>query len=129
MALVVGAAEGVLPDFATLARHAETVTNARLGWPAPSDVGDAIDDAEYDLAYLEQVFARSGDTTGAARYLVTINPHLARALRNRYQRWSGSWTSADGLLSHSQAVQAVMPPTGSAHEVIRRPRFRCEHPL
>jgi ATP-dependent helicase/nuclease subunit B len=102
------AAEGVLPDFATLARRAETATNARLGWPAPSDVADALDDAEYDLALLEGLSARAGETAGAARYLVTVNPHLARALRNRYQRWSRRWTSADGLLSQSQSVQAVM---------------------
>jgi ATP-dependent helicase/DNAse subunit B len=102
------AAEGVLPDFATLARRAETVTNARLGWPAPSSITDAIDDAEYDLAYLEQVSARTDDTKGMARYLVTINPHLSRALRNRFQRWSPGWTPADGLLSQSDAVQAVM---------------------
>ena len=40
------AAEGSLPDFAELARRAETATNARLGWPAPSDPADAIDEAE-----------------------------------------------------------------------------------
>jgi ATP-dependent helicase/nuclease subunit B len=102
------AAEGVLPDFAALARRAEIATNARLGWPAPPDVADAIDDAEYDLALLEELSTRAGESTGAARYLVTVNRHLARALRNRYQRWSRSWTSADGLLSQSQAVQAVM---------------------
>jgi hypothetical protein len=52
----VRAAEGRLPDFAELARRAETVTSARVGWPAPSDPGVAIDDAEHDLAVLEQLF-------------------------------------------------------------------------
>jgi len=104
----VRAAEGVLPDFAALARRAETATNARLGWPAPADTAEAIDEAEYDLALLEGLAARSDDTTGGARYLVTINPHLARALRNRFLRWSRNWTPADGLLSQSEAVQAVM---------------------
>ena len=46
----VRAAEGRLPDFAELARRAETATTVRLGWPAPSDPNDAVDDAEYDLA-------------------------------------------------------------------------------
>jgi superfamily I DNA/RNA helicase len=48
------AAEGVLPDFAELARRAETATSARLGWPAPVDPADAIDEAEYDLALLNR---------------------------------------------------------------------------
>ena len=107
------AAEGVLPDFAALARRAETATNARLGWPAPSDVAEAIDEAEYDLALLERLSAGTEESTGAARYLVTVNPHLARALRNRFQRWSRNWTPADGLLSQSETVQAVM----AAHQL------------
>jgi ATP-dependent helicase/nuclease subunit B len=107
------AAEGVLPDFAALARRAETATNARLGWPAPADTAEAIDGGEYDLALLEGLAARSEESTGAARYLVTVNPHLGRALRNRFQRWSRNWTPADGLLSQSEAVQAVM----AAHQL------------
>jgi ATP-dependent helicase/nuclease subunit B len=102
------AAEGVLPDFAALARRAETATNARLGWPAPADTAEAIDEAEYDLALLEGLSARPEESAGAARYLVTVNPHLARALRNRFQRWSRNWTAADGLLNQSETVQAVM---------------------
>jgi hypothetical protein len=50
----VRAAEGLLPDFAELARRAETATTARLGWPAPPDPADAIDQAEHDL----DLFAR-----------------------------------------------------------------------
>ncbi|MBZ0149797.1 MAG: PD-(D/E)XK nuclease family protein [Pseudorhodoplanes sp.] len=104
----VRAAEGVLPDFATLARRAETATNARLGWPAPANIADAIDDAEHDLALLERLSAKGAERQGAARYLVTVNPHLARALRNRYQRWSRSWTSSDGLLTQSQSARELM---------------------
>jgi ATP-dependent helicase/nuclease subunit B len=37
--------EGRLPDFAELARRAETAATARLGWPAPPDPSNAIDDA------------------------------------------------------------------------------------
>jgi hypothetical protein len=92
------AAEGSLPDFAELARRAETATTARLGWPAPADPADAIDNAEHDLAILDRLATESGETAGAARYLVTANPYLARALRTRYQRWRRAWTTADGLL-------------------------------
>ena len=104
----VRAAEGRLPDFAELGRRAETATTARLGWPAPADPGDAIDDAEHDLAVLDRLAALPGESPGSARYLVTANPWLARALRARYQRWSRSWTSADGLTSRSDVVRVVM---------------------
>ncbi len=104
----VRAAEGRLPDFAELARRAETATTARLGWPAPPDPTEAIDDAEHDLAILDRLVALPEESAGAARYLVTANPWLAQALRTRYQRWSRSWTSADGLTSRSDVVRAVM---------------------
>jgi ATP-dependent helicase/nuclease subunit B len=104
----VRAAEGVLPDFAELARRSETATTARLGWPAPSQSADAIDDAEYDLAVLERIVARPEESAGSARYLVTVNPYLARALRARYQRWGRSWTPADGLISRSDTTRAIM---------------------
>jgi RecB family exonuclease len=104
----VRAAEGRLPDFAELAREAETVTSARVGWPAPSNPADAIDDAEHDLAILEQLFSLPEASAGSARYLLTANSHLARALRTRYQRWNLHWTPADGLVSSSHATQAIM---------------------
>ena len=104
----VRAAEGRLPDFAELARRAETATTARLGWPAPPDPAEAIDEAEHDLAVLNRLVAVPGESSGSAHYLVTANPWLARALRARYQRWSKSWTSADGLTSRSDAVRTVM---------------------
>jgi ATP-dependent helicase/nuclease subunit B len=104
----VRAAEGRLPDFTELARRAETATTARLGWPAPPDPVEAIDDAERDLSILDRLVALPGESSGAARYLVTANPWLARALRTRYQRWSRSWTSADGLTSRSDVVRAIM---------------------
>ena len=102
------AAEGHLPDFAELARRAETATNARLGWPAPTDPADAIDEAEYDLALLSRLEAQGQESPGAARHLVTANPFLARALRTRYQRWGRSWTASDGLLSRSEMVRTIM---------------------
>ena len=110
----VRAAEGRLPDFAELARAAETVTSARVGWPAPSDPAAAIDDAEHDLAVLEQLFRLPEEGAGSARYLLTANSYLARALRARYQRWSLRWTQADGLVSPSNAVREIMAKHGLA---------------
>jgi ATP-dependent helicase/nuclease subunit B len=104
----VRAAEGRLPDFAELARGAESVTLARVGWPAPDDPASAIDDAEYDLAVLERLFSSPEQRAGSARYLLTANSHVARALRARYQRWSFRWTPADGLVSPSGTAQAIM---------------------
>ncbi len=105
---VVRAAEGRLPDFAELARGAESTSLARVGWPAPSDPAAAIDDAEYDLARLEQLFRTPDERAGSARYLLTANPYVARALRTRYQRWSLHWTQADGLVSPSETVRTIM---------------------
>lgn len=104
----VRAAEGRLPDFAELGRRAETATITRLGWPAPPDPADAIDDAERDLAILDRLAKDPGEAAGAARYLVTANPYLSRALRARYQRWGRAWTSADGMTSRSDLARTIM---------------------
>jgi ATP-dependent helicase/nuclease subunit B len=74
----VRAAEGRLPDFAELARGAETVTSARVGWPAPSDPAAAIDDAEHDLAVLERLFRLPEEGAGrAGRYGSLSNSKLS----------------------------------------------------
>jgi hypothetical protein len=105
---VLRASEGRLPDFTELARRAETATTARLGWPGPPDPADAIDAAEHDLAILDRLAASGRPDAGGARYLVGANPHLARALRARYQRWRNIWTASDGLLNPSDAALAVI---------------------
>lgn len=93
------AAEGRLPGFEEIAARARDVGEARLGWPAPADAEQAIDDAEYDLALLAPLLAADPkDTIGTARYLLGANAHLARALRARAQRWWKKWTPADGLV-------------------------------
>lgn len=98
------AAEGRLPGFDELARRAETLTAARVGWPAPPRPEDAIDEAEHDLALLEALLHLDAQgAAGTARYLLGANPHLGRALRFRARRWLESWTQADGL---------VPPPRG-----------------
>ena len=85
---VLRAAEGRLPGFDEMARRAEQGGAARIGWPAPDKSHEAIDDAEHDLALLEELFRLPPEQTdGTARYLLNANPHLARALRFRAQRW------------------------------------------
>jgi len=96
---VLRAAEGRLPGFDELARRAEEVGEARLGWPAPSRPAQAIDAAEHDLALLQSILDRSeSETVGRARYLLDANPHLKRALRFRARRWIKNFTRADGLV-------------------------------
>ncbi len=103
------AATGTLPDFEQLAERAETVSQARLGWPAPPDPRDAIDDAEHDLAVLRTLLLTDREAaTGGARYLLAVNPHLGRSLRTRPRRSLRRWTFADGLVDPSETGRAAL---------------------
>jgi ATP-dependent helicase/nuclease subunit B len=101
------AAEGELPGFEEVAARAESSTHARLGWPAPEQQEFAIDEAEYDLALLANLSSASKtETTGAAHYLLSANPHLGRALRARTRRWLRRWTPNDGLVDPDELAKA-----------------------
>ncbi len=105
----VRAAEGRLPNFAELDRRAEAESSARIGWPAPDDPAEAIDHAEYDLAILARFLnSDPGQSQGAARYLLTTNSYLGRALRTRWQKWRPQWTPADGLVKASAASRTAI---------------------
>jgi len=123
---ILRAAEGQLPSFAELARRAEVSAAARIGWPAPANAADAIDEAEHDLALLADTFRQPREAArGTASYLLEANPHLKRALRARARRWRPRWTGADGLVEPSPealaALAAHLPsarsysPTGLQH--------------
>jgi CRISPR/Cas system-associated exonuclease Cas4 (RecB family) len=114
---VIRASEGELPGFDELARRADTIGAARIGWPAPSRSVDAIDHAEHDLALLETIMKRpESETVGTARYLLTANAHLARALRFRARRWLGKWTEADGLVTPAAPARLAL----AAHALTAR---------
>lgn len=103
------AAEGELRGFEELGLLAESGATARLGWPAPEDSGDAIDEAEYDLALLGRLVDADPETTaGTAHYLLDSNPHLARSLRARSRKWLRRWTSFDGLVDPDQAASEAL---------------------
>lgn len=103
------AAEGVLCDYRRLDHRGRAAGATRLAWPAPEDPRAAIDEAEYDLAVLSPLLRPGGEAaTGAARYLVTANPHLARALRTRARRWLRRWTPADGLVEPDALARAAL---------------------
>ncbi|AUX39109.1 hypothetical protein SOCE26_004910 [Sorangium cellulosum] len=110
------AAEGRLPGFGELERRAEQGGGAaRIGWPAPAHPEDAIDAAEHDLALLETLFSLPEErTVGTARYLLSANPHLARALRFRARRWIPGWTSADGLFKPLPEAREALAKHGFA---------------
>jgi ATP-dependent helicase/nuclease subunit B len=105
---VLRAAEGALPGFDELARRAEAVGAARIGWPAPARPEDAIDEAEHDLALLRPLFGEREVAAGTARYLLDANPHLGRALRFRARRWIRRWTPADGLVEPIDEAKAAL---------------------
>src|SRR5262249_11375680 len=101
---VLRVAEGQLGDFEHLAEKAALTADARIGWPAPAKREDAIDEAEYDLALLDDVLDKSeSEANGEGRYLVDAegrNPPLARALRFRWARWAPKQLRpSDGLVS------------------------------
>ncbi len=95
------AAEGRLPDLDTLARRAAAAGAAVVGWPAPADPEDAIDEAEFDLSLLLPLLgahATAEERKGRAAFLLSSNEHLARALRARARRWRPGWFPVDGLV-------------------------------
>ena len=95
------AAEGRLPDLDALGRRAAAAGAAVVGWPAPEDPDEAIDEAEFDLAMLQPLLAgglEAGERRGRARFLLSSNEHLARALRARAMRWRKRWFRVDGLV-------------------------------
>ncbi len=111
---VLRATYGRLPDLDELRRRAVLATRARLGWPAPADPGDAIDAAEFDVAYLAPYLTGSRrGVVGGARFLLATNPHLRRSLRTRWKRWDANFWPADGLVD----------PRGAALEALQRHRL------
>jgi RecB family exonuclease len=106
---VLRAVRGQPVGFAELSQAAEADVETRLGWPAPTDAFDAIDQMEHDLSVLERVLGGDErDSEGLARYLLAQNEHLGRALRARALRWASKWNGADGLVELSEAAKTAL---------------------
>lgn len=120
---ILRAAEGRLPGFDELAHRASSDRATRdratrLGWPAPENTADALDDAEFDLAVLDKIVDADPETTvGAANYLLGANEHLGRALRARARRWLKRWTPSDGLVDPEPSAMAAL----ERHQLAARP--------
>ncbi|MFO0663218.1 MAG: PD-(D/E)XK nuclease family protein [Polyangiaceae bacterium] len=109
---LVRANEGILHGFDALAERASAHAQARLGWPAPKDPAEAIDEVEHDLSMLERLlYADESEFVGVARYLLSVNAHLARALRVRALRWNQrKWSQADGFVEPGDLGKAALQP-------------------
>lgn len=109
------AAEGRLPGLSALEARAAEASDARLGWPAPKQPEDAIDDAEYDLSVLGPLVFRPPEAVrGRGRYLIEDsegqerNTHLVRALRAQAFRWRAPFTAYDGLGLADERVREAL---------------------
>lgn len=103
------AARGSDVDIGNFRDAVEEASGSRLGWPAPDDPAEAIDDAEFDLTVLRPVFDSGGEGEGA--YLVAANPHAARSLRARFRRWDPRrWSGDDGLIAGTVHDDAYFEP-------------------
>lgn len=112
------AAEGRLPDLPRMEKRATRAAPAQLGWPAPLETADAIDDAEYDLAWLGRLLReRRTNQRGSSRYLLEANPHLERSLRARGRRWRPSWFESDGLVRPDAETLGLLAP----YRLVSRP--------
>jgi RecB family exonuclease len=83
--------------------RARAATQTRIGWPAPPDPADAIDDAEFDLATL------APRTAGTGQYLKTLPGRSVQSLRARWTRWHKTWKAADGLIVEEIGSDALAP--------------------
>ena len=123
------AAHGALPGWSELAEAAAKANTEVVGWPAPDDPHDAIDETEFDLAALRRL--RGKPVLGGAAYLFDASPTLQRALSARARRWNtATWTAYDGLVSREHAAlltrfrPATKPFSASALEQLAACPYR-----
>jgi ATP-dependent helicase/nuclease subunit B len=83
-----------------LTQESQESQESLKGWPATRHAAVAIDDAEYDLAVIGDAVRKpsADERRGLGRYLMEVNPSLARSLRGRWSRWEHRWSPSDGLI-------------------------------
>jgi RecB family exonuclease len=97
------AAGGEEIDVREFEARARSATHTRIGWPAPPDPTNAIDDAEFDLATLAPLAKGSGE------YLKSLPGRAVASLRARWMRWHKPWKPADGLYIEEIGSDALKP--------------------
>ena len=97
------AAGGSEIDVREFDARARSATGVRIGWPAPANAADAIDDAEFDLATLARLEKGSGE------YLKSLPGRAVASLRARWVRWHKPWKRADGLFVEVIGDDALTP--------------------
>ena len=90
-------------DVREFEARARSATGTRIGWPAPPEAADAIDDAEFDLATLAPL------TKGAGQYLKRLPGRAVDSLRLRWARWHKPWKPADGLMVEEIGSDVMAP--------------------
>ncbi|HKA00413.1 MAG TPA: PD-(D/E)XK nuclease family protein [Candidatus Solibacter sp.] len=86
--------------------RARSRTGTRIGWPAPADAREAIDDAEFDLATLAPL------EKGSGLYLKELPGRAVHSLRTRWTRWDRkNWRPADGLWINEIGNELTTPYT------------------
>ncbi len=95
------AAGGSEIDVHEFEKRARSATGTRIGWPAPANAADAIDDAEFDLATLAPL------AKGSGQYLKSLPGHAVDSLRARWMRWHAPWKAADGLFVEEIGDEAL----------------------
>jgi CRISPR/Cas system-associated exonuclease Cas4 (RecB family) len=96
------AAGGEEIDVREFELRARSATQTRIGWPAPPDAADAIDDPEFDLATLAPL------APGSGQYLKGLPGRAVASLRARWVRWHKGWKAADGLIIDEIGSQALV---------------------
>jgi CRISPR/Cas system-associated exonuclease Cas4 (RecB family) len=83
--------------------QARSRIGTRIGWPAPANPSDAIDEVEFDLATLAPL------TPGSGQYLKRLPGRAVESLRARWTRWHKPWKAADGLIVDEIGSDAMKP--------------------
>ena len=97
------AAGGPDTDVRQFEERARAATETKIGWPAPKNPAEAIDDAEFDLAAL------APRAPGSGQYLNHLPGRAIPALRARWVRWHKPWKAADGLVIDEIGNDALKP--------------------
>ncbi len=93
---VLKAAHGSGADIPKLLEQARAASESRIGWSAPRDPAESIDDVEFDLASFRA--ASVAKTPGGYAWMKEVNSHALRSIRARMRRWGHQWSPSDGLV-------------------------------